>query len=73
MQPSGPADNIDIKARDVIVAIDSHYLYTIDDLRAVLRGHEQGERLAIRYRHDRLTYENYLSLAFTSKDAAPSR
>jgi hypothetical protein len=71
VQPGGPADKIDIKPGDVIIAIDGHYLYTIDDLRAVLLRHERGARLAIRYRHDRLTYDNYLAL--TSKDAAPRR
>jgi hypothetical protein len=69
VQSKGPADNIDIKTGDVIIAIDGHYLYSIDDLRAVLRGHEQVGRLAIRYRRDRLTYNNYLVL----KDAAPQK
>ena len=69
--PKGPADNIDIKPGDVIIALDGHYLYTIDDLRAILRGHEQGGRLAIRYRRDRLTFENYLALA--ARDAASRR
>jgi len=67
VQLRGPADNIDIKPSDVIISIDGHYLYSIDDLRAVLRGHEQGGRLTIRYRRDRLSYDNYLVL----KDAAP--
>lgn len=67
VQLRGPADNIDIKPGDVIISIDGHYLYSIDDLRAVLRGHEQGGRLTIRYRRDRLSYVNYLVL----KDAAP--
>jgi hypothetical protein len=71
VQPKGPADNIDIKPGDVIIALDGHYLYTIDNLRAILRGHEQGGRLAIRYRRDRLTFENYLALA--ARDAASRR
>lgn len=37
----------------------------------ILRGHEQGGRLAIRYRRNRLTYENYLALA--ARDAAPGK
>jgi S1-C subfamily serine protease len=41
VEPKGPADNIDITPGDVISAIDGHYLYTIDDLRAILRGHDQ--------------------------------
>ena len=61
VQPNGPADKIDMKPGDVIVALDGHYLYTIDDLRAVLRGNEREGRLAIRYRRNRLTYDNYIS------------
>jgi S1-C subfamily serine protease len=71
VQPNGPAANIDIKRGDVIIAIDGHYLYTIEELRAELLRHEQGGRLAIRYRHDRLTYENYLAL--TTEDATPRK
>jgi S1-C subfamily serine protease len=63
VQPKGAADNIGIKPGDVIIALDGHFLYTINDLRGILRGHEQEARLAIRYRRDRLTYENYLALA----------
>jgi PDZ domain len=71
VQANGPADDIDIKPGDVILAIDGHYLYTIDELRAELLRHEPGARMAIRYRHYRLTSENYLTL--TSKDAVPHR
>ena len=71
VQPKGPADSIDLKPGDVIIALDEHYLYTIDDLRAILRGHEQGRRLAIRYRRDRLTYESFLALAV--RDATPGK
>jgi S1-C subfamily serine protease len=62
VQPNGPADKIDIKPGDVIISIDGHYLYTVDELRAELVRHEDGARLAIRYRRDRLTYDNYISL-----------
>jgi hypothetical protein len=71
VQPNGPADNIDIKQGDVIISIDGHYLYTVDQLRDELLRHEDGARLAIRYRHDRLTYDNYLALS--SQDLAPRR
>jgi hypothetical protein len=71
VRPNGPADDIDIKPGDVIISIDGHYLYTVDELRAELLRHEDGARLAIRYRHDRLTYDNYLSL--NPKDAALPR
>jgi PDZ domain len=71
VHPKGPADNIEIKPGDVILSIDGHYLYTIDELRAELLRHESGARMAIRYRHYRLTSENYLILS--SKDAVPHR
>jgi S1-C subfamily serine protease len=45
VQPKGPVENIDLKPGDVIIALDGHCLYTIDDLRAILRGHEQGDGL----------------------------
>jgi hypothetical protein len=63
VQPNGPADSIDIKPGDVIISIEGHYLYTVDELRAELLRHEDGAKLAIRYRHDRLTYDNYISLS----------
>jgi hypothetical protein len=63
VQPHGPADNIDIKPGDIIIALDGHYLYTIDGLRTELRGYKPGAKLAIRYRRGRLTYDNYLVLA----------
>ncbi len=71
VQPKGPADNIDIKAGDIILAIDGHFLVTIEELRAELLKHTIGKPLAIRYRHGRLTSENYLILG--SKDAIPKR
>ena len=63
VQPDGPAASIGIQAGDLLLAIDGHYLYSIDDLRSDLLRHQRGARLAIRYRHGRLTYDNYLVLA----------
>jgi PEGA domain/PDZ domain len=63
VQPEGPAASIGIQPGDLILAIDGHYLYSIADLRSDLLRHERGARLAIRYRHGRLTYDNYLVLA----------
>ena len=71
VQPKGPADNIDIKPGDVILAIDGHYLYTIDELRTELLRHEPGVRVTIRYRHYRLTSENYLTIG--PKDTVPGK
>ena len=71
VQPSGPADKIDIQPGDVIIAIDGHYLYTIEDLRGVLRGQTAGKRLSIRYRRNRLTYDDYLVVG--AREAAPNK
>jgi hypothetical protein len=71
VRANGPADNIEIRPGDVIVAIDGHFLVTIDELRAELRRHVDGKPLAIRYRHGRLTSENYL--IFGSNDAIRQR
>jgi hypothetical protein len=46
-------------------------LYTIDELRAELLRHVLGGRLAIQYRHGRLTSQNYLILG--AKGAIPQR
>jgi hypothetical protein len=62
VQSDGPAFNVGMESGDVIISIDGHYLYTVDDLRAELNRHEEGARLLIRYRRNRLTYENYLTL-----------
>jgi hypothetical protein len=67
----GPADNIDIRPGDVILAINGHFVYTIDELRAELLRHQPGERLPIQFRHDRFVSENYLILG--SRDAVPRR
>jgi hypothetical protein len=34
VQPEGPAASIGIQPGDLILAIDGHYLYSIDDLRS---------------------------------------
>jgi hypothetical protein len=62
VQHNGPADSIGIQPGDVILAIDGHYLYTIDELRAELLRRESGTRLRIQYRRDRIVSENSLTL-----------
>lgn len=62
VRPKGPADNIDIKPGDMLLAIDDHYLFTIDEVRAELLRHKPGARLLIRYRRNQYISENYLTL-----------
>jgi PDZ domain-containing secreted protein len=57
-----PQTAFGIQPGDAILAIDGHYLYTIDELRAELLPHEPGTRQKIQYRHDRFVSENYLAL-----------
>jgi hypothetical protein len=62
VRSKGPAESIGLQVGDVILAVDGHYVYTIEEFRAILAAHDGGMPLAIRYRRDRLTYENSLSL-----------
>lgn len=71
VQPNGPADNIDIKAGDVLLAIDARYLFTIDEVRADLLRYKPGARLLIRYRRNQFISENYLVVG--GKDSIPQR
>jgi hypothetical protein len=62
VQPKGPADSIDIRSGDIILAINAHYLFTIDEVRAELLRYKPGARLLIRYRRNQFISENYLTL-----------
>ncbi len=60
--PAGPAAGIDMRAGDVILAIDDHYLFTIEEVRAELLRHLSETRLKMRYRRNQLISENYITL-----------
>jgi hypothetical protein len=62
VQPKGPADGIDLRSGDVILAVDAHYLFTIDEVRAELLRYKPGTRLLIRYRRNQFISENYLTI-----------
>jgi PEGA domain/PDZ domain len=62
VQPKGPADSIDIKSGDVILAINAHYLFTIEEVRSELLRYKPGVRVLIRYRRNQFISENYVSL-----------
>jgi C-terminal processing protease CtpA/Prc len=62
VQQGGPAEELGIKAGDVILAIDEHYVFTIQELHTELRSHPDGSRVGIRYRRGSLIYENYIIL-----------
>jgi hypothetical protein len=62
VQPEGASASVGIKPGDVIVAIDDHYLFTIDEVRAELLRHAPGTRLRLRYRHNQFISENQITL-----------
>lgn len=53
----GPADQLGIKAGDVILAVDDHYLFTIEELNNAIVRCKPGAELKIRYRRYKMTYE----------------
>ena len=50
LTPGGPADQAGIKAGDVILAINDHYLFTIRELQEEISHHQPGTEIAVRYR-----------------------
>jgi len=46
----GPADQVGIKAGDVIVSINDHYVYTIRELNEEITRYEPGTKIGVRYR-----------------------
>lgn len=46
----GPADQAGIKAGDVILAINDHYLFPIRELQEEISHHQPGGKIAVRYR-----------------------
>lgn len=56
----GPADQAGIKAGDEILAIDDHYLYTIEELNNAIIRCKPGAGIRIRYRRYAATYETPL-------------
>ena len=56
----GPADQVGIKAGDVILAIGDHYVVTIEELSKEVRRQKPGTRIAIRYRRHSTIYDTYV-------------
>jgi hypothetical protein len=46
----GPADQVGIRAGDVILAIDDHYLFTAAELQEEISHHQPGSKIIVRYR-----------------------
>ena len=62
VDPGGPADQAGIRAGDVILAVDDHYLYTAEELLAEVRNHQPGSRVHVRYRRHSAINEAYVIL-----------
>jgi membrane-associated protease RseP (regulator of RpoE activity) len=57
LTPGGPAEQAGIKAGDVILAINDHYLFTIGGLKEEISHHEPGTKIAVRYRRYSTIYD----------------
>jgi hypothetical protein len=66
----GPADQLGIKAGDVILAVDDHYLYTIQELNNAIARCKPGTEIKIRYRRYKMTYEAPLIVGSREANAA---
>jgi hypothetical protein len=53
----GPADRAGIKVGDVILAINDHYLFTIEELNGEIHRHKPGTTIAVRYRRYSTIYD----------------
>jgi hypothetical protein len=62
IQAGGPADIVAMRPGDRILAIDNHFLYTIDELRAELLRHNAGAQVPIRYQRNALIYDSFVVL-----------
>lgn len=60
VQQGGAVDDIGVKAGDFILAVDDHYVFTIQDLHNVLLSHSRGSRVGIRYRRHSLIYDTFI-------------
>jgi membrane-associated protease RseP (regulator of RpoE activity) len=57
LTPGGPAEQAGLKAGDVILAIDNHYLFTIRELQQDIARQAPGTKISIRYRRYATIYE----------------
>jgi hypothetical protein len=53
----GPAAQIGVKAGDVIVAIDDHYLFTVGEMKEEISHHQPGTKITVRYRRYSTIYD----------------
>lgn len=64
--PGGPAERAGIKVGDTILAIDDHYLYTVEQLTNEIRRYRPGAKVSIRYMRHSTIYDT--NLLFGTQD-----
>ena len=52
-----PADQVGIRAGDVILAIDDHYVFTIRELNEEISHYQPGTKIEVRYRRYSIIYD----------------
>ena len=62
VERGGAVEDIGVKAGDFILAIDDHYVFTIQELHDQLRFRPRGSRAAIRYRRHSLIYDTFIKI-----------
>jgi len=60
ISPAGPADQVGVQQGDFVLAIDDHYVFTVEELSALIRLYKAGQKVRIRYRHDAMIYDTDL-------------
>ena len=56
----GPADDAGIQPGDYILAVDGHYVFTVEDLAQEIRRLSAGSKVSVRYRRYSTIYDTYL-------------
>jgi putative serine protease PepD len=70
MTPGGPADDAGIQPGDYIVAIDNHYIFTVEDLADEVRQLTPGSKVNIRYRRYSTIYDTYIVMGHARSEGA---
>jgi putative serine protease PepD len=63
MMPGGPADEAGMREGDWLLAIDDHYIYTVEELAAIVQSHKPGDKINVRYRRYATIYVTYVIMA----------
>jgi hypothetical protein len=70
IEAGGPCDQAGLQAGDVLMSLDGHFLYTVNEVTEEVHRHKPGERIPISFRRRSITYETYVALG--PKATAPA-